>query len=86
MSVSNSFRKDGPALVSILHTPISSIQNNLLTYSFSSSLSYKLPFLSSTLRFKKSIVEIEENDNVDSDIKIQPLSSQWPLQPILQIL
>ena len=62
--------KDGPAPVPILHTPIPSIQNNSLTCSPLSSLSYKSIFPPSTPRPKKPTVEIEETNNVNSDIEI----------------
>ena len=81
--VSNSSRKDGFSPVPILHTPIPSIQNNLSIYSFLSSLSYKFTSLSSTPGSKEPIIKIEENDNIDSDVKIQLLSSQQPLQSAL---
>ena len=57
--------KDGPAPVPILYTPISSIQNNSLTCSPLSSLSYKSIFSPSTPRLKKPIVEIEKTNNVN---------------------
>ena len=75
LSVFSSFRKYGPTLVPILHILIPSIQNNSPTHSSSSSLSYKSLSLSSILRSKKPIVKIKEDDNVDFDIEIQPLSS-----------
>ena len=74
--VSDSFRKDRPTLVSIPHTSIPSIQNNPSACSFSLSLSYKFISLLSTLRFKNLIVEIEENDNVDSNVEMQLPSLQ----------
>ena len=80
----NSLRKDGSALVSIPHTSISFIQNNFPTHFSLLSLSYKFISLSPTLRSKKPIVEIEEDDNVNSDVEIQPLSSQQLLQSTLQ--
>ena len=84
--VSNFSGKDRPALVPIPHTPIPPIQNNSLTYSPSPSLSYKYIFLPLTSRPKKPIVEIEEINNVDSDIEIRPLNPQWPFQSDLQTL
>ena len=66
----NVFRRDRPALVFISHTFISSIQNNSLTHSSLLSLSYKFISLSPTLGFKKPIVEIEEDDNVDFDVEM----------------
>ena len=66
----NSFEKDGPALVSIPHTSIPSIQNNSPTYSSSLSLSYKSISLSPTPGSKKPIVKIKEDDNVNSDVEI----------------
>ena len=71
----NSFGKDRHAPVFILHTFIPSIQNNPPTHSSSSSLSYKSLSLLFTPGSKKPTVEIEENNNVDSDIEIQLLSS-----------
>jgi len=76
---SDFFRKDRPTLVLIPHTSISPIQNNPPACSSSLSLSYKSISPLSTLRFKKSIVEIEENDNVDSNIEMQPPSLQQSL-------
>ena len=55
---------------------ISSIQNNPSTCSFLPSLSYKSLSLSSILESKKLIVEIEEDNNIGSNIKIQALSPQ----------
>jgi len=62
--VSNSSEKDEPAPVLIPHTPIPLIQNNPLTHS---------PSL--TPEPKKPMVEIEEANNVDSNIEIQLSSS-----------
>jgi len=80
LSVSDPFGKDEPAPVPILHILIPLIRNNSSTHSSSPSLFYKSISLSSTLRSKKPIVEIEENDdvdsNVDSNIEMQPLSPQ----------
>ena len=80
----NSFRKDGPALVSIPHTSIPSIQNNSPTHSSLLSLSYKSVSISPILGSKKPIVEIKKDDNVDSDVEMQLLSSQQLLQSTLQ--
>ena len=85
MSVFDSSRKDRSAPVSIPYTSILLIQNNPSTYSFLSFLSYKFISFSLTSGFKKLIIEIEENDNVNSNIEIQLLSSQQSLQPALQI-
>ena len=70
--------KNGPALVPISHTPISisSIQSNSPTCSSLCSLSYKSISLLPTLKSKKPIVEIEKEEDVDSDVEMQPLSSQ----------
>jgi len=57
--------KDGPAPVPILYIPIPSIQNNSLTCSPLSSLSYKSIFPPSTPRLKKPTVEIEKTNNVN---------------------
>ena len=81
--VSNSSRKDGPALVPISHTLIPLIQNNLSTYSPLPSLFYKSTSFPPTPGPKKPIVEIKETNDVDSDVEMQPLSPQCPLQPIL---
>ena len=69
-SMPDTFGKDGPAPVPISHISIPLIQNNPLTHSSSSSLSYKSLSLSPTLGSKKPTIEIEENDNVDSDVEI----------------
>ena len=64
-------KKDEPALIPI---SIPSTKNNLPNHSLLSSISYKSPSLSPILKSKKSIVKIEENNNIDSDFEIQPLS------------
>ena len=64
LSVFNPSRKDKSALVSILP-----IQNNPLTCSLLSSLSYKSLSFSHTPGSEKPTVEMEKN-NVDSDIEI----------------
>jgi len=74
--VSDSSGKDGPASVLTPHTLIPPIQNNSSTHSSSPFLSYKSISLLSIQRFKKLIVEIEEDDDIDSDVKIQPPSPQ----------
>ena len=84
--VSNSSEKNRPTLVPILHKPISPIQNNPPTHSSLPSLSYKSISPPLTPGSKKPIVEIEETNNVDSDVEIQLPSSQWPLQSGLQTL
>jgi len=71
LSISDPFRKDGPALV-----PIPLIQNNFFTCYSSSSLSYKSLSLLSTSESKKPTVEIEKNNNVNSNVEIQLLSPQ----------
>ena len=81
--VPDSFRKDRPAPVSTSHTSNPPVQNNPLTHSSSPFLSYKSTSLPSILRFKKPTVEIEEDNDVDSDVEIQLPSPQWPLQPAL---
>ena len=85
MLVSDSSRKDRSAPVSIPYKSIPLIQDNPSTYSFLSFLSYKFISFSLTSGSKKSIIEIEENDNVNSNIEMQLLSSQQSLQPALQI-
>ena len=65
LSVFNPSRKDKSALVSILP-----IQNNPLTCSLLSSLSYKSLSFLYTPGSEKPTVEIEEDNNVDSDIEI----------------
>ena len=70
------FEKDRSALVPIPHTLISPIQNNLPTYFSSPSLSYKSTSFPSISESKKPIVEIENDNDIDSDIEIQLLSPQ----------
>ena len=86
LSVSESSEKDGLSPVPILHTLIPPIQNNSPTCSSSPFLSYKSLSSLPTPRSKKPIIEIEDNDNVDSDVKIQLLSSKQSLQPALKTL
>ena len=62
--------KNGPTLVSIPHIFIPPIQNNSSTCSSLFSLSYKSSSFLPTPEFKESIVEIEENNNIDSDVEI----------------
>ena len=71
--------KDRPAPVSIPHISIPPIQNNPLTCFSLLFFFYKSLSLLSISNFKKLTVEIEKNDNVDSDVEIQPLSPQQPL-------
>jgi len=80
------FEKDRSALVPIPHTLISLIQNNLPTYFSSPSLSYKSTSFPSISESKKPIVEIENDNDIDSDVEIQLLSPQQSLQPTLQTL
>jgi len=75
LSISSSFGKDGPTLVSIPHIFIPSIQNNPPTHSPLLSLFYKSPSLLSTLESTKLIIKIKEEEE-DFNIDIQPLSSQ----------
>ena len=77
--VSNSSRKDGPALVPIPHTLIPLIQNNLPAHSPLPSFFYKSISSPPTPGPKKPIVEFKETNDVDSDVEIQPPSSQCPL-------
>jgi len=63
-------RKYGLTSVPITYIPISLIQNNPPTYFLSLFLSYKFPPFLPTPKSKKPIIEIEEEDNVDSDVKI----------------
>ena len=77
--VSGLSRKDRPAPVPIPHIPIPPIQNNLLTCFPLLSLFYKSLSLTLISEFKKFPVEIEKDNNVDSDIEMQPLSPQQPL-------
>jgi len=79
LSVPGLSRKDRPAPVFIPHILISPIQNNPLTCFSSLSLFYKSLSTSSILEFKKPIIEIEKDDDVDSDVEMQPLSPQQPL-------
>jgi len=67
-SVSDPSRKNGPAPVPTLHTLISPIQNNLPTHSSLPYFFYKFTSLLPTPKFKKPIVEIEEDNDVDSDV------------------
>ena len=85
MPVSNSFGKNGPASVLISYTSILPIQNNSLTH-LSFFLSYKSLSLTLILESKKSTIKIEENDDVNSNVEMQPLSSQQHLKPTLQTL
>ena len=68
--VPNSSGKAGLALVPTSHTPIPPIQNNSSTCSSLPSLFYKSISPLPTPKFKKPTVEIEENDNVNSDVEI----------------
>jgi len=86
LSVPSSSGKDRPTSVLILHILIFLIQNNSSTYSPSLSLFYRSLSLLFTLGSKKSTVEIEEVDDVNSDVEMQHLSSQRPMQPALQTL
>jgi len=70
--VPNSSRKNGPALVPISHTPILPIQNNSLTHPSFSFLSYKSPSPPPIPKSKKSIIKIEENDDINSNVEMQP--------------
>jgi len=72
----NSSEEDGPAPVLILHIPIPPIQDNPPIHSLSSSLSYKSTFSPSTLGSKKPTVEVEETNDVDSNIEMQLSSPQ----------
>jgi len=77
--VPNSSEKDGPAPIPIPH-----IQNNPSTFSPLPSLFYKSIFPPPTSEPTKSTVEIEETNDVDSDVEMQLSSPQQPLQPSLQ--
>ena len=57
----------------------------LLLVSLHSPLYKSLSLLSSPVS-KKPMIEIKEVDDVDSDIEMQPLSSQQPLKSALQTL
>ena len=72
--ISNSSEKDRSVLVPILHTLIPPIQNNPLTCSPLPFLSYKSISLLLTPGPKKPIIEIEETNNVNSDVEMQPPS------------
>ena len=78
--VPNSSGKDGPTPVYISHTPIPLIQNNPSTHSPLPLLSYKSILSPPTPGPKKPTVEIEETNNVDSDVEMQLPSPQKPLQ------
>ena len=64
-----SFRKNKSALLPILHIPIPLIQNNSPTYSLTPSLFYKFLSPSPIPKSKKLTVKIEENDDVNSNVK-----------------
>jgi len=68
-------RKDKLVPVSISHTFILPIQNNPPHFSSLPSLSYNFPSLLSLSVPKKPIVEVEEVDNINSNVKMQSLSS-----------
>ena len=68
----------------ILHTLIFSIQNNSLTCFSLPSFSYKFISFLPTLEPKKPMVEIEETNDVNSNIEMQLPSSQQSLQSSLQ--
>jgi len=70
LPVPDSSRKDRPTLVPILYILIPPILNNPPTYSSSSFLSYKSLSLSPTLGSKKPIIEIGENNDIDSDVEM----------------
>ena len=72
--ISGSSKKYRLAPILILHIYIPSIQNNPPTYSLLLFLSYKFSSLSSIPESRKLIVKIQENDDVDSDIEMWPLS------------
>ena len=74
--VPNPSGKDGPAPIPIPHTSISPTPNNLPTHSPSSLLSYKSTSSLLTPGFKKLIVDIEENGDIDTDVEMQPPSPQ----------
>ena len=80
----NSSEKDRSAPVPIPHISTPLIQNNPPTHSPLPPLSYKSTSLLSTPESKKPIVEIEELNDIDSDIEMQPPSSQQSLQSSLQ--
>jgi len=63
--------KDGHALV-----PIPSIQNSFSTHFSSPSLSYKSLFFLPTPESRKPTVEIEKDNNIDSNVEIQLLNPQ----------
>jgi len=77
---------NGLDIVPIPHTLIPPIQNNPPPCSpLLSSLYESLSPLPSPV-LKKSMIEIEEIDDVESDIEMQSLSSQQPLKSALQTL
>jgi len=81
--VSNCSGKNRPASVFISHTSSLPIQNSSLTYP-SFFLFHKSPSLSPIPESKKSTIEIEENDYINSNVEIQLPSPQQPLKPTLQ--
>ena len=74
--ISGSSKKYGLAPVPILHIFIPLIQNNPPTYSLLLFLSYKFSSLLSIPEFRKLIVKIQENDDIDSDIEMWSLNFQ----------
>ena len=70
------FGKYRLTLVHIPYISISFTQSNFSTYSFSLFIFYKYSSPLYTLWPKKSTIEIEEDNDVDFGVEIQPLSSQ----------
>jgi len=62
--------RDRPTLVSILYISILLTQNNPPTCSSLFSLFYKSLFLLPISESKKPILEIEKNNNIDSDVEM----------------
>ena len=83
MSVSDPFGKYGLALVSIPY--IFSFPFKMIFLLIHLHLLFLISSLL-ILESKKPIIKIKKDNYVDSDIKMQPLSSQQSLQPTLQTL
>jgi len=73
---SDSSGKDGPTSIHISYTFIHPIQKNPSTYFYLSFLFYKSTSPPPILGSKKPTVEIEEEEDVDSNVEIQSLSPQ----------
>ena len=70
LSISGPFRKDGPALVPILYIYIYLLLKKIFLLVLLYSLSYKSLFFSPIPELKNLIVEVEGDNDIDSDIEI----------------